>query len=60
MRTTQTVVAAALFALSGLASPSGVHAQGLPTPYRIAEGWAQLPNGKAMGAVGKAVTDPVS
>ena len=35
-----------------------VRAQGLPNPYRIAEGWAQLPNGRAMGAVGKVVVDP--
>jgi DNA-binding beta-propeller fold protein YncE len=33
-------------------------AQVPPNPYRIAEGWAQLPNGRAMGAVGKAVVDP--
>src|SRR5215212_10227014 len=44
-----------------IASPGGRHsvgAQGLPNPYRIAEGWAQLPNGRAMGAVGKVVIDP--
>jgi DNA-binding beta-propeller fold protein YncE len=35
-----------------------VHAQGLPNPYRIAEGWAQLPGGRPMGAVGKVVVDP--
>ncbi len=28
------------------------------SPYRIVEGWAQLPNGRAMGAVGKVVIDP--
>ena len=33
-------------------------AQVLPNPYRIAEGWAQLPNGRAMGAVGKVAIDP--
>ena len=37
---------------------SGAGAQVLPNPYRIAEGWAQLPNGRPMGAVGKVVTDP--
>ena len=37
---------------------AGVKAQGLPNPYRIAEGWAQLPNGRPMGAVGKVVIDP--
>jgi DNA-binding beta-propeller fold protein YncE len=35
-----------------------VRAQGLPNPYRIVEGWARLPNGQPMGAVGKVVVDP--
>src|SRR5262245_25314723 len=35
-----------------------VSAQVLPNPYRIVEGWAQLPNGRAMGAVGKVAMDP--
>ena len=30
-----------------------VFAQVLPNPYRIVEGWAKLPNGRKMGAVGK-------
>jgi len=30
-----------------------VLAQSLPNPYRIVEGWAKLPNGRKMGAVGK-------
>ena len=34
-----------------------VVAQALPNPYRIVDGWAQLPNGRAMGAVGKAAID---
>jgi DNA-binding beta-propeller fold protein YncE len=45
------VAASALFT-----SPRGggvVSAQVLPNPYRIAEGWAKLPNGRKMGAVGK-------
>jgi DNA-binding beta-propeller fold protein YncE len=33
-------------------------AQTFPNPYRIVEGWAQLPNGRAMGAVGKVAMDP--
>src|SRR5712691_6509459 len=28
-------------------------AQVPPNPYRIVEGWAKLPNGRKMGAVGK-------
>jgi len=35
-----------------------VIAQVPPNPYRIVEGWAQLPNGRPMGAVGKASIDP--
>ena len=35
-----------------------VFAQVPPNPYRIVDGWAQLPNGKAMGAVGKVSIDP--
>lgn len=33
-------------------------AQVLPNPYRIVDGWAQLPGGKPMGAVGKVAIDP--
>ena len=32
---------------------AAVVAQSLPNPYRIVEGWAKLPNGRKMGAVGK-------
>jgi hypothetical protein len=35
-----------------------VFAQVLPNPYRIVDGWAQLPNGRPMGAVGKVSMDP--
>lgn len=38
--------------------PQTTASQGYPNPYRIAEGWAQLPNGRPMGAVGKTVIDP--
>lgn len=42
-----------------LSGPSfGLAGQVLPNPYRIAEGWAQLPNGRPMGAVGKVAIDP--
>jgi DNA-binding beta-propeller fold protein YncE len=37
---------------------SRVAGQGLPNPYRIVDGWAQLPNGQPMGAVGKVAVDP--
>jgi hypothetical protein len=41
-----------------LAALRTVVAQVPTNPYRIVEGWAQLPNGKPMGAVGKVVVDP--
>ena len=46
-------------ALSFAAPPSEgtVFAQALPNPYRIVDGWAQLPDGRPMGAVGKAAID---
>ena len=44
-----------------LVAPHGdgetVFAQALPNPYRIVDGWAQLPNGRPLGAVGKAAID---
>ncbi len=33
-------------------------AQVLPNPYRAVDGWAQLPDGRKMGAVGGVTTDP--
>ena len=33
-------------------------AQSLPNPYRMVDGWAQLPGGKPIGAVGKVAIDP--
>ena len=35
-----------------------VFAQAFQNPYRFVDGWAQLPGGRPMGAVGKAVIDP--
>lgn len=32
--------------------------QSLPNPYRTVDGWAQLPDGREMGAVGKVTMDP--
>jgi DNA-binding beta-propeller fold protein YncE len=50
------VVALALVASSG--AGGAIFAQALPNPYRIVDGWAQLPNGRPMGAVGKVTIDP--
>ena len=42
----------------GAYSGDGTLAQSLPNPYRMVDGWAQLPNGRQMGAVGKVAIDP--
>lgn len=55
-RRIELVVALALVVLPG--AHRALVAQGLPNPYRIAEGWAQLPDGTPMGAVGKVSIDP--
>ena len=39
-------------AVQSLAAQSG------PSPYRLVEGWAKLPGGREMGAVGKVTVDP--
>src|SRR5919106_824778 len=44
--------------LMALGEAQTVFAQALPNPYRMVDGWAQLPNGRPMGAVGKATIDP--
>jgi hypothetical protein len=52
------VVLAAAVSLVGFRNEGEiVFAQVLPNPYRIVDGWAQLPNGRPMGAVGKAAID---
>ena len=48
------VVAVAL----AVAGTSVAPAQVLPNPYRQVEGWAKLPDGREMGAVGKVTMDP--
>jgi DNA-binding beta-propeller fold protein YncE len=59
MRTRPWRLALILVVLVALSKPSlRLSAQVLPNPYRIAEGWAQLPNGRPMGAVGKVAIDP--
>jgi hypothetical protein len=34
------------------------HAQGLPNPYRLVDGWAKMPAGRMMGPVGDLKLDP--
>jgi DNA-binding beta-propeller fold protein YncE len=41
-----------------LCSASAVFAQSLPNPYRAVDGWAKLPGGRQMGAVGGVTMDP--
>jgi DNA-binding beta-propeller fold protein YncE len=50
------LTALTLIAVWGL--PRAPLGQVLPNPYRIVDGWAQLPNGRPMGAVGKVSIDP--
>ena len=50
-------VAVAAVALAVVAT-SVQRAQVLPNPYRQVEGWAKLPDGREMGAVGKVTMDP--
>lgn len=49
----RTVAALALLCLLPLA-----RSQGLPNPYRAVDGWAKLPAGRSMGAVGDLKLDP--
>ena len=48
----------ALFAFTSLFLAQYSLAQNSTNPYAIAEGWAKLPGGRIMGAVGKAKVDP--
>ena len=51
-------LSATLLLLVGLCSASSVLAQSLPNPYRNVDGWAKLPDGRQMGAVGDVTMDP--
>jgi DNA-binding beta-propeller fold protein YncE len=44
--------------LAGFAAASGALAQAMPNPYRQVEGWAKLPGGRQIGAVGDIDIDP--
>jgi DNA-binding beta-propeller fold protein YncE len=37
---------------------SAAQSQALPNPYRLVDGWAQLPDGREIGAVGDVIIDP--
>ena len=41
-----------------LGQPAVTSAQALPNPYRAVEGWAKMPAGRPMGAVGDLMLDP--
>ena len=45
-------------ALAAALSGSAASAQVLPNPYRLVDGWATLPGGRDMGAVGDVAVDP--
>jgi DNA-binding beta-propeller fold protein YncE len=48
----------ALAIVTSLGAGAEAFAQGLPNPYRAVDGWAQLPAGRQMGAVGDVTIDP--
>ena len=54
---TVTVSVAALLVLVSWLVPQEAAAQNSTNPYAIVEGWAKLPSGRVMGAVGKAKVD---
>ena len=49
---------AALAILIGLGVEARSFAQALPSPYRAVDGWAKLPDGRPVGAVGDLTMDP--
>lgn len=49
---------AVLAAVTTLSLGTGPLAQAQPDPYRAVEGWAKLPDGRPMGAVGDLTMDP--
>jgi DNA-binding beta-propeller fold protein YncE len=52
------VQAAALGGAAFVVSTGAAAAQNSPSPYRLGEDWAKLPDGREMGAVGKLVMAP--
>ena len=51
-------LAGALTAVTVLGTGAEAVAQALPNPYRLVDGWAKLPGGRQMGAVGGVTVDP--
>ena len=48
----------ALVVIASFAAGAQLFAQSSPSPYRTVDDWAQLPDGRQMGAVGKITIDP--
>ncbi len=48
----------ALVVIASFAAGAQLFAQSGPSPYRTVDDWAQLPDGRQMGAVGKITIDP--
>ena len=46
-----------LLIIVALCAAPAVFAQSLPNPYRLVDGWAKLPDGRQMGAVGDVTID---
>ena len=59
MRTARALIVVVGLVLGAGSAIQTIASAQVPTnPYRIVEGWAQLPNGRPMGAVGKVAVDP--
>ena len=59
MMRTKLFLISSFAAVAGLlSSPANGFAQPYPNPYRMVEGWARLPDGRTMGAVGGVTVDP--
>ena len=57
-RVSPSAMAAAVAVVIVIGCAAETRGQALPNPYRLVEGWAKLPAGRQMGAVGGVTIDP--
>jgi DNA-binding beta-propeller fold protein YncE len=58
MRASLRALVGTLAAAAAIGAAADLAAQSMPNPYRNVDGWAKLPNGRAIGAVGDVDIDP--
>ena len=58
LKANATILIGALVGMVLLTSGTKIQAQSGSSPYRLVNDWAQMPDGRPMGAVGKVVMDP--